>query len=280
MSTVGEVGRAVERAAKGPWAERLGRLGLVARGVVYGVIGLIALQIAQGGPNRDENANKDGALREIAQQPFGRGLLLVLAVGLGAYALWRLADAGWGKQDEDDERKRTAKRVLSGVKALIYLAFLASALRFVTKGESAGGRSGDQQEESLTARFLDLPAGQLIVGAIGLGLIAAGGYIVYRGIATKFEKRLDTSEMGPIMGRVVDVIGAIGLTARGLLFALAGFVLMKAAADYDPEKAVGLDGTLKLIADQSYGGALLIVVAVGLLAYGLYSFAEARYREL
>ena len=118
------------------------------------------------------------------------------------------------------------------------------------------------------------------MGVVGLGFVAGGLYVVYRGLAQKFEKRLDTSEMGPITGRVVDVLGTVGLAARGLVFSLIGFVLVKAAIDFDPQQANGIDGTLKLIARQTYGGILLTVTAVGLVAYGLYSFAEARYRQL
>lgn len=290
MTTAAQAGQAAERAANSVWVDRLARLGFAARGVVYGVIGLIALQIARqgdagessgsGGSGGDNSASKDGALREIAERSFGRALLLVLAVGLAGYALWRLSEAAWGKRDEDDERKRTAKRVLSAAKAVVYLTFLASTLRFVKEGPSAGGAGGDRQEESWTARILDLPAGQLLVGAVGLGLLAGGAYVIYRGIAQKYEKRLDTADMGPITGRVVDVTGVVGMTARGLVFALAGFVLVKAAVDFDAEEANGIDGTLKLIARQTYGSVLLTVTAIGLLCYGVYSFAEARYRQI
>jgi uncharacterized membrane protein YidH (DUF202 family) len=281
MATATEAGRAAKRAANSQWVDRLARLGFCARGIVYGVIGLVALQIAQrGSAASGEDASKDGALREIAERPFGRALLLILAVGLAGYAAWRFSEALWGKQDEDDEAKRSAKRLLSAGKGVVYLAFLASTLRFLGNGPSAGGGGGDQQEETLTARVLDLPGGQLLVAAVGLGLLVGGAYVVYRGLSQKFEKRLDTSEMGALMGRIVDVLGTVGLTARGLVFSLAGFVLVKAALDYDPEKANGIDGTLKLIARQTYGGLLLAVTAIGLIAYGLYSFAEARYREL
>lgn len=280
MATATEVGRAAKHAANSRWVDWLARLGFCSRGVVYGVIGLIALQIVQRGTTGDSSASKDGALREIAERPYGQTLLFVLAVGLGGYAAWRLSEAAWGKEDEDDERKRTAKRLLSAAKAVVYVVFLASAVRFATEGPSAGGRQGDQQEETMTARLLDLPGGRLIVGAIGLGLIAGGLYVVYRGLSQKFEKRLDTSEMGPVSGRIVDVTGTVGMGARGFVFSVAGFVLAKAALDYNPEEANGIDGTLKLIARQTYGTVLLTVTAIGLIAYGIYSFAEARYREL
>ncbi|MEO7429722.1 MAG: DUF1206 domain-containing protein [Acidimicrobiales bacterium] len=266
--------------ANSVWVARLARLGFCARGVVYGVIGLIALQIARSGGSGDTSASRDGALHEIAQRQFGRVLLLVLATGLAGYALWRISEAAWGARDENDERKRSAKRILSAAKAALYLGFLVTTMRFVLKGPSAGGDRGDRQEKAATARFLELPAGPLLVGAVGLALVAGGGYMVYRGLSQKFEKRLDTSDMGKTMGVVVDVVGTVGLAARGLVFSLAGLVLVKAATEFDPAQARGIDGTLKLIAGQSYGGALLSIVAVGLLAYALYSLAEARYRRL
>ncbi len=258
----------------------LARLGFCSRGVVYAVIGLLGLNIAWRGTSGDASASKEGALREISERYFGRSLLLVLAVGLAGYAMWRLSEALWGKRDEDDDAKRTAKRLLSAGKAGTYLVLLASTLKFVSEGPSAGGSQGDEQEQTMTARVLELPGGRVAVIAVGLALIAGGLYVIYRGLAQKFDKRLDTSEMGPVMGRAVDVAGTYGLLARGLVFALLGFVLVKAAVDFDPEKANGIDGTLKLIASHAYGTILLTATALGLIAYGIYSLAEARYRQL
>jgi hypothetical protein len=279
VTTTATAGRAARRATS-PWVDRVARLGFCARGVVYGVIGLVALQMVRNGSTDGADASKTGALREIAERPFGRQLLMVLAVGLAGYAVWRLSEALWGARDEEDERKRAAKRLLSIGKACVYLAFLVSTLQFVRRGPSAGSGGGDGQEQTMTARVLDLPGGQLLVGAVGIGLLVGGGYVVYRGLSQKFEKRLDTSEMGGVVGPIVDVAGTLGLAARGLVFSLAGFVLAKAAVDFDPQEANGIDGTLKLIARQTYGSVLLAIIAVGLVAYGVYSFAEARYREL
>jgi hypothetical protein len=271
--------RTAKRWANSEWADRLARLGFCARGLVYIIIGVLAFQIASTGGG-DEEASKDGALREIAERSFGTLLLGVLALGLAGYALWRFTEALWGKQDEEDEKKRTAKRLLSFGKGVLYTLLLVSTLRFMANGPSEGQRGGNQREQSLTARALDLPAGQWIVGLVGAGIIVAGCYLVYRGAAQKFEKRLDTAEMGPMMGPVVEVLGTVGLVARGVVVGLLGFLVLKAALDYDPEQAVGLDGTLRTIASQTYGQVLLTVTAIGVIAYGLYSFAEARYREL
>ena len=270
---------AARRAADSHWTDRLARLGFCARGLVYMIVGAIAFEIARSPKSgADEEASKEGALREIADRSFGRPLLVVLAVGLAGYALWRATEALWGRRDEEDDTKRLAKRAFSGGRALLYGAFCVSTLRFANQPSAGGG--GDKQEETWTARVLDWPAGQLLVGAVGAGLIGGGLYVAYRGLAQKFEKKLDTSDMGPTTGFVVDVLGTLGLAARGLVFSVAGFLLVKAAMDFDPEAATGVDGTLRVIAHQAYGQVLLTVTAVGLVAYGLYSFAEARYRQL
>ena len=257
-----------------PWA----RLGFVARGVVWIVIGLIALDVARDG-GRGDDASKAGALREIVERPFGGALLVVLAVGVAGYAMWRATDAVWGHQDEEDEKKRSAKRLGSAARAVLYAAFCITTVRFILDGPSSGTQ-GDEQEQTMVTRALELPAGQLIVAGFGATIIAGAIYIGYRGLSQKFNERLDTSEMGPVTGAAVDVLGTVGMIARSVVFTLAGYLLIRAAIDYDPDKASGLDGTLKTLAQATYGQAILVVTALGLICYGLYSWAEARYRQL
>ncbi len=268
--------------ATSEWAQRLARLGFAARGIVYLVVGLLTLQIAREGAGSEEEASKDGAIKEIASRSFGTTLLWVLAVGLVGYVLWRLSEALWGKRDEQDDKKRTAKRLGSAAKGLLYTGFLLSIVRFLLGDSSSegGGGGSSQQESSATARVLELPAGQLIVAAIGAAIVGGGGYLLYRGIAQKFEKHLDESQMSPAVGWLVGVVGTIGMAARGLVFALVGLLVIKAAKDFDPEEARGLDGTLHLIAQRTYGQVLLGLAAFGVMCFGLYSLAEARYRDL
>lgn len=268
-----------DRVANSVWVDRTARVGLIARGVVYGGTGLIALQIARHG-SQESSADKVGALREIAERPFGRALLVVLCIGLLGYIAWRVADATVGHRDADDEAERTGKRALAALKAVLYSILLVSAVRLVLRGPSAAGSPGDTKEESLTARLLALTGGRWIVATVGVALMLGGLYIVYRGLGQKFDDKLDTSEVGGVFGPIVDVLGTVGLAARGSVYALVGFVALKAAIDFDAEQANGFDGTLKLIAQQPYGEVLLTVTALGLMAFGLYSFAEARYRQL
>jgi uncharacterized membrane protein YidH (DUF202 family) len=278
-SALDDARRTARRAAHSDALDWLARAGFVARGVVYGVIGLIAFEVARDG-GRGDDASKEGALREIAERRFGGVLLVVLAVGLAGYALWRATEAIWGKRDEQDERKRTLKRLGSAARALFYGAFLVTTVSFISSGPRASSGSSDQEEQTLVARVLDVTGGPWIVGAAGVAVIGAALYIGYRGLSQKFDERLDTSDMGPVTGAAVDVLGTVGMGARSLVFGIAGYLLIRAAIDHQPDEAGGLDATLKTMARAGFGQVLLVVTAVGLLAYGLYSFAEARYRQL
>ncbi|ABW14645.1 protein of unknown function DUF1206 [Parafrankia sp. EAN1pec] len=246
------------------------RLGFAARGLVYVLIGIIALQIAFGGSG--EQANRQGALREISDKPFGTAVLILLVIGFVGYALWRLLEAAVGHHEESDEKKRTAKRVVSGIRSVIYLVIAGSTVAFLTSGSSG---SGSGEPAPYTARVMDNTGGRWLVGAVGVGI----GMIV-KGVTAKFEEKLKSGEMSPAMRAASKRIGQVGYIARGIVFGLAGVFVVKAAVEFDPDEAKGFDGTLRTIADQAYGQVLLVVCAVGLVLFGAYSFIEARYRKL
>ena len=148
----------------------------------------------------------------------------------------------------------------------------------VIAGRSAG--HGEQQPKTWTARVLGWPGGRFLVTIAGVAIIIGGLYLLVRGVTTKFEKKLETSRMSPTTKRVVVVLGVVGSIGRGVVFGLLGLLLIKAAADYDPNEAQGLDGTLRTIVQQSYGEILLVLTALALFAFAAYSMAEARYRRL
>ncbi|MGI8810169.1 MAG: DUF1206 domain-containing protein [Acidimicrobiales bacterium] len=267
---------ALEDAAESTWLERLARAGLVARGLLYVVVAILALQVAQG--HGDTRADKQGALQTVVRQPFGRLLVLLLAVGFAGYALWRFVEAAVGPPDESDERKAMFKRIGSALRGGLYAFFCGSAVKlFIWSNQVAASQ---RPEADWTARVLDWPGGTWLVQAAGLVLIGGGLYVGWRGLAGKFRKRLKSLEMGRVARRWVRWIGAVGMVARMLVLAMIGVFLIAAARSHDPNQAVGIDGALKRLADRSYGPALLVVVAFGLCAYGLYSFAEARYRRV
>lgn len=267
---------ALEDAAESTWLERLARGGLTARGLLYVVVAVLALQVARG--QGDARADKQGALQAVVRQPFGRILVLLLAVGFAGYAVWRFVEAAVGPPDEDDPRKAAFKRVGYAARGVLYTFFFLSAVRvliWATKATSPQGAEADW-----TGRVLNWPGGTWLVQAAGLVAIGAGLYVGWRGVSGKFRKRLKSLEMGETVRRWVRGVGTVGMVARMLVTILIGAFLISAARAHDPGQAVGIDGALKRLADRSYGPLLLVLVAFGLAAYGLYSFAEARYRRV
>ena len=267
---------ALERAADSTWLERLARAGLVARGLLYVVVAVLAVHVAFG--DRGARADKQGALQTVVRQPFGRVLVLLLAIGFAGYAVWRFVEAAVGPPDEDNPRKAVLKRVGCGARAGLYAFFFASAAKlFLWSNQPA---TAEHVEVDWTARVLDWPGGPWLVQAVGLGVVAAGLYIGWRGLSGKFRKRLKAIEMNRVERRWVRGVGAVGMVARMLVTLVIGVFLVVAARLHDPGQAVGIDGALKRLADRSFGPPVLMLVAFGLAAYGVYSFAEARYRRV
>jgi len=267
----------VRRAGNSAWLDRAARVGLAGRGLLYLTVAVLAAGIATG--RSGQPADKQGAVQALADTRVGTVVLVVLVGGFVGLALWQATEAAWGRRDERDDTKRTAKRAASAGKALLYLV-LSATTASILLGRSSGGGDGGEQEQTWTARLLALPAGRLLVGAVGLGVIGLGGWLVFRGVRRKFEKHLDTGSVPASMRDVTTWGGMIGHSARGVVVGLIGLLLVKAAVDYDAEEAQGLDGTLRTLAEQPFGKVLLLLAAAGLAAFGLTCFVEARYRRL
>ncbi len=272
MST-GTIAAKGRRAGKSPWVERLGRAGLVAKGVLYAVVGILAVQVALGG--REESPDKSGALRTIAEQPFGKGLLILLAAGLAGYALWRLAQAILDRDDEGEDPAGLAKRATALGKAGWY-----AVLCGLTVSVLVGGDGGNGNQQQTTAGVFERPLGRYIVYAAGLAFLGAAAFNGYRAVTCKFKKKLKTGEMGEAEEQAATGVGILGHLARFVVFGLIGVFLVKSAWEFDPKEARGLDGALLELTQQPYGGLLLGAVAVGLLAYAAYCFVQARYRRI
>jgi Domain of Unknown Function (DUF1206) len=249
----------------------LARAGLVARGVVYGIIGVLALELAlgQGG----KATNQEGALQTIAHQSFGGALLVLVAIGLGGYALWRLIRAIVGHGAE--QRDSAFERISALDSGIAYGILCVTAIEILNS--SAGGSGSPQQT---TGGVLDWTGGTLLVGAVGAILIGVAVYQAYKGLAKKFLEDAKTGEMNDGVRKGYTALGVFGHVARAVIFALIGYGLLKAAIDYNPKEAVGLDGALRELAHASYGPALLGLVAAGLAGFALYSIVDARYRKV
>ncbi|MFH9863193.1 DUF1206 domain-containing protein [Streptomyces sp. NPDC017202] len=265
-----------ERAARGSVTQGAARAGLAARGVIYLLVGALALQIAFG-ENKKKQADRQGALAEIADQPFGSVLLWALGIGLVGMALWRLSEVVFGAAGPDGRKAK--KRLLALVRCVFY-SFVAYSVLAFAAGSGDGGGSSDEQSRDVTARVLELPGGRWIVGAAGVGIIVGGIWIGVRAALRKYHKHLRLGQMSARVRRLVDVTGVGGGTARGLVFAAAGVFAVRAAVDYEPDKAKGLDDTLRSFAETPAGPWLLACVAAGLVLFGLFSFAMARWRKV
>jgi Domain of Unknown Function (DUF1206) len=276
MTTVGAPD--LPRVASGDraaWIKGLGRFGLVAKGVSYGLVAYLALKLAFGAGG--QATSRSGALATIASNSWGEWLLVALALGFAAYALWRLAETVWPEGD-DGFFKRTGKRIGSFGRAAIYAGLTYSALKIAFG--STQQQSQSTQARRATAHVLSWHYGTWIVGIAGGCLIAAGLYNAYRGVKKKFTKRWETGSMSHGAEKTAERVGTAGLLARGVVFTLIGAFFIKAAVDYNPRDAIGLDGALQKLANQAYGDWLLGLVAVGLLAYAIFCLVEARYRRV
>ncbi|TXS57059.1 DUF1206 domain-containing protein [Streptomyces sp. t39] len=272
---LGNRGTAKARRAANSRAVGIGaRWGLAARGVLYVLIGVIALQIAFG--DGGEQADRGGALAELAGKPFGSVMLWALGVGLVGMALWRLSEAAFGAAGEDGGKAR--KRALSGARFVFY-AFVAYSVLSFAAGEGGGG-SGDQQSKDVTARALELPGGQWIVALAGAGVVVAGVWVGARAVLRKYRKHLKRGSMSRHARRFTDVTGVGGGVARGAVFAVIGVFVARAALEYDPDEAKGFDDALRTFAQTPAGPWLLALIAAGLALFGIFSFAMARWRKV
>jgi hypothetical protein len=271
---VSEAEQQGERVARTDSFEGLARAGLIARGVVYGIIGILALKLALG--DGGEATNQQGALQTIAQGPFGKVLLALMAIGLIGYAAWRLIRAalGHGPEATDD----TKDRIAGAVSGIAYAALCVTALQILFGSGSSGGPSNNP--DGTTGGVLDWPAGQVLVVIAGLVFIGVGLDQARKGLKKKFLEESKTEEMSSEVRKAFTAIGVSGHVARAIVFALIGWFLIRAAIEYDPDKAVGLDGALAELGQAAYGPILLGIVAAGLICFAAYSVADARYRRV
>lgn len=250
---------------------RLAQVGTAGKGVLYFVIGLIAVTIALGSSSGGSNASQKGAIRKIGEQPFGQVLLVLLALSLAGYGLWRLFQA-FQDPDDDSQLKSVALRISYVVRALVY-----GGLAFTTVRILMGSSGGGGNKEEATAAILGLPGGRWLVGFGGLIMIAVSGYQAKKAVTAEFMEDLALNGEAAKNREWIERLGRFGHAARAIIYLVVGGFLIRAAIQYDPDQAKGLDGALQEIAQTSYGTWLLLAVAVGLVAYGSYTLISAKY---
>jgi hypothetical protein len=272
--TAKDAARAIGRRAAGhPWFHGLSRAGLAARGVLYLLIGWLALLIATG--HGGEEADRQGALRTVADRPGGWAVLCLLAAGFAGLALWQFAEALYGRPLPNGRRKRM--RLPAAFRGLTYAVGCTGTVGFLF---GQGHASSDQQSRALSARAMAEPGGRWAVLAVGAGFVVWGVVTLVNAARRAFRDELDTDAMGTVAHWIVQPLGTIGNVARGLIGGAVGAFLAYAAISFAPDRAEGLDGVLREFAATPAGGWGLAVIALGLVIFGLYSFCEVRYRKV
>jgi hypothetical protein len=255
---------AASRARQSTAFQTTARAGFAALGVIHVLIGGLAVAVAvgAGGPT-----DQTGALQALMGLPFGAVVVWACAIGLVALAVWAVVSAV--TVSGDDAAKERAKSIGN---AVAYAAVGATAFG-VARGSGGGG--GEQQA---AGTLMGLPGGPFIVGAIGLGILGVGGYFVFKGVTKRYEKEIRMP--GPPAKRGVELVGTVGYAAKGMALAVMGVLFTTAAFTQDPQQAGGLDAALTTLAGLPFGVLLLILVGIGLIAYGVYCFARAKYAKL
>ena len=253
---------------------RFGRLGYAVKGVVYIVMGMLALfaSFGSGGKRTDTR----GALVTIGEAPFGKIALLVIVIGLFGYTAWRLVSAAKDAERKGDSPTGLGIRLGGAARGLMYGALALWTLRYLKTSR----HSGDDKSASLTDRVLDFPGGRWIVMAAGLGFVAYAAYQTYRAFSEKFLDHLALTGESEETRKSVTAVGKFGIAARAVVFGMIGILIVKAGWTYDPAKAGGIHKSLSALSRQPMGEILLKLVALGLMAFGIFQIATARFRVM
>jgi drug/metabolite transporter (DMT)-like permease len=273
-SPVGTTARTLQRVGDSEWVERLGRIGLVAKGVSFAIVGVLALLVAFGAGGAA--TDRQGAFRLLSEQSYGFVALLAIAFGFGAYSVWRFAQAILDRDDEGNDFEGWAKRAGCLAKGIFYAGLSLLAISFLT-----GPRGESENERERTAQVFDWPLGRWLVGALGVALVGYGLWNGYRSFTGKYRKHLEEGKIHrEKVSPIVNAAGFLGHAARMVLFCMVGVFLVRASYQYDAQEAIGLDEALAKLAHQPGGPLWLGACAVGLFAYGLFSVLQARYRDI
>jgi len=273
--TTGEVSAGAEeigrKAENSKVLDHAVRVGLVAYGIVHLLIAWVAIQLAFG--DESGSASSKGALSQLATTPLGGTLLYVVAAGFGALVVWQLFEAVAGHRDQEG-KKRVFKRLGSVFKVAIYGTLGWSALKIAMGGGSDGGST-----DTMTSKLMSMPAGQILVGIVGLAVLAFALRLIYRGLSEDFADKLDIEGRLGHSGKAFLTFGKVGYVAKGLSFFVVAGLFLWAAWTHDPKKSGGLDQALHQLLQQPFGMPMLLALGAGIGCYGLFAFAWARHLD-
>lgn len=273
VTSAGEVRQVAHAARRHPGLEVLTRVGFLGFGITHLLVAWIAVQLAFGRAPAD--GDQTGAFQLLGEGPLGTLLLITVAVGLAAMAFWQVLEAGFGHLDVKDA-ERTGERLMSAGRAVAYGFFSFYAAKVLTAPTS----TGSQDKQQAAGTLLSKPGGPVLVGAIGVGIVALSLGLAWYGLSRRFERHLRTGEMTWHTRRTVRTLGVVGYSAKSVAYAIVGALVITAAMQHDPTASRGLDAALRTLAQQPWGDRLLYVVASGFTAYGLFTLAQSRYRKV
>jgi Domain of Unknown Function (DUF1206) len=275
MSATQHARRTADRAARSKSLKYLARSGFVCYGVIHLLFAWLALQVAFG--HSTQESDQSGALSHLASLPAGKVLLVLIVLGMVALAVWQALTAALGLVGGVRGKEAIAHRVVAGVRAVVYLWLAWTGVKVLRGGANASQSSNQQRT---TSHLMNAAGGRWLVGLVGVVVVGVGVGLIWFGLTKRFEQNLETLRMRPTVRRSTRRLGVAGYGAKGVAYGIAGVLLVAAAVTYDAGKARGLDGALKTLAGQSYGPWLLALVALGIAAFGVFCFSQAKYRKV
>ncbi len=262
------------------WVKRFARFGLIAKGIVYCLVGLLAFMAAfKLNGNTSDDASRSGTFNFILDQPFGQVLLALVAIGLLCYCLWRLIQAVRDTDNKGSDAKGIGKRIGYAFSGILYGSFAVLAARMVMSNGGNSGGGGDSRQ-MLADKLLEQPFGQWLAGAVALGIIGYGLYQFYRGFSDKYRKEVKSAGLQGDTEKLMIRAGKFGYMARGVVLVIIGYLFLKASINANPQEAGGNVSAFKFLQDSSYGSYLLGAVALGLICYGIFMFLRSKYQAV
>jgi hypothetical protein len=261
------------------WVERFARFGLIAKGVVYCLVGAIAFMAAfEIGGNSGQDAGKQGVFRFLLEQPYGKVMLAIVALGMFCYTLWRFIQAFKDTEGKGSDAKGIGRRIGYAFSGVVYgvLAYYAAQL---VLGNGGGSGNGDSRQ-TLAQELLSQPMGQWLLGVVALGTMALGIYQFYRAYSGRYLKKVQASAIRPELQQSLIRAGKVGYVARGVVWLIIGYLFLKAALEADSQEAGGTNKAFQFLEQGTYGSFLLGAVALGLICYGVFMFVRAKYETI